>query len=310
MELLASVVLSICALTQSSACADCKGDPRRTVLCSVHLEAESSTLREQRALFAKARDAADRIASLERVAALTRAHSNAPSPIVARFLSDALRDDSLQVRRAALAALLDGQHPDETVRGVLDGWREGQKLWRVLDAKLVLSEQPIEAGKGSFALTNEELTEIPDYVLELLRGLGRVRDERSCNVLQSFLRSPLDRTPGRFFVAAAESMLQLDSRRSWEATITLLDELEDAFVDGELPRRFAGDPRTDVLAMLKAPLENATAHELAAIVELLSTYAKKRGLTPPESTESLRAADWRAWFKSARDTLPDKVTRS
>ncbi|MCC7015156.1 MAG: hypothetical protein IT454_21525 [Planctomycetes bacterium] len=307
MLVLASLGLALLLSQQTSNCPDCRNDPRRPLLCSAHLEAETTLLREQRALLARSKDIDERLAAIDKVAALTRAHANVPSPVVARFLADALRDESLAVRRSALARLLDGQHHDETVRGVLDGWKEGQKLWRVLDAKLVLSEGSTESGKAPVALTTEELSDIPDYTLALIRALGRLRDERAWNALHAYFRAPLDRTPGRFLVAAADSMLQLDSRKSCDATIALLAEIEDAFVGGQVPRRFAGDQRTDLLASLKAPLENASEHDHAEIVALLAQYATLRNLAPPESEEPLRAADWKAWLKLNRDALPEKI---
>jgi hypothetical protein len=299
-----ALCLAWCA--QDATCAECKGDARRTALCATHLESETTTLREVRAVYARSKDPEERVRALERAAGLTRAHSNAPSPIVARFLADGLDDELLAVRRTALELLLAGQHREETTRAVIDGWREAQRLWRVLDAKLVLSEAPAEAGKPPVVLTTDELSAVPEYVLALLGALGEIKDERSCSALVTFSRSELDRTPGRFLVAATDALLALDSRRSWDAAIALLGHLEDAFVDGQVPPRFA-DARGDLLASYKKPLDNATSHDHAEIVALLLRHAERRKLARPESPEPLRAGDWKVWFKAARETLPDKL---
>jgi hypothetical protein len=301
------LALALAAPARAGDCPDCKGDSRRPSLCAPHLEAERSALREQGSAYARASEPAERIAALEAVAALTREHDNAPSPLVARFLADGLKDESLFVRRRALGLLLEGQHRDETVRGVVEGWKEAQKSWRVLDAKLVLSEAPSEPGKGSVALTTEELAEVPRYVEAQIRALGALHDDRALTALATFLRSPLDRTPGRFLAAAAEALLELDSRRACETVIDLLGELESAFVEGAVPRRFGGESRLDLLATLKAPFENATTHDHAEIAAALARYAERKDIAPPSSSEPLRAADWKSWFKTARDALPDRI---
>ena len=307
MPLLAVIACAAFAFVQATNCSNCKSDPRRPLLCAAHLEDETAVLKEQRAIYKQALDPEERIAALEHVAALTSEHINAPSVNVARFLAEGLRDESLDVRRRALALIIDGQHHEEAVRAVIDAWKESQRGWRVLDAKLVLSETPAEPGKPAVALTTEELTGVPEYIEALLHALGHLRDERALTILQSFLRSPLDRTPGRFIVAASSATLALDSRRACELVIELLGALEEAFVEGAVPRRFAAAGRTDLLAALKAPLENADARDHADISAMLDAYARSRQLQPPDGAESLLAADWRSWFKLARNSLPERI---
>lgn len=301
---IAAVVLGMLALAQAAPCEECQVQARRVVLCMQHAAEEASVLREVRMALSKGGEA-ERIAALERAATLTAAHPQAASPAVARLLAGSVGDTSLRVRRRALALLCEGQNHEEAVRGVLDGWKEAQKTWRVLDAKLVLGESASAAG-SPVTLTTEELQETPDYFVDALRALGRLGDERGQTALVSFLRSPLDRTPGRFLVAASEAALELDSRRGVEGVIALLENLEEAFVEGQVPRRFESAGK-DLLSALKQPLENATEHDFAATSEALEAYSTRKGIELPRSEERLTSSDWRQWQRANKDAIPERI---
>lgn len=301
---IAAVVLAVLALAQAAPCPDCRVQAKRVTLCTLHATEETSVLRDVRAVLSKGGEA-ERIVALERAASLTAAHPQAPSPAVARLLSGSVGDASLRVRRKALALLCEGQNHEEAVRGVLDGWKEAQKTWRVLDAKLVLGEN-VSAEGDPVTLTTEELQETPDYFVDALRALGQLGDERAVTALATFLRSPLDRTPGRFLVAASEAALELDSRRGVESVIALLENLEQAFVDGQVPRRFEARGK-DLLAALKQPLENASEHDFAATSEALEAYSTRKGIELPQSEQRLTSTDWRQWQRAHKDAIPERV---
>jgi hypothetical protein len=298
--LLASIALAAEVRTAGD-CANCRVDGARTVLCAAHGEAERSTLRIQSAAYAQKTEVEARIACLEAVARLTAEHANAPSPAVARFVASGLGARAIRERRRALE-LLDGQHRDETVQGLVGGWREAQKAWRVIDAKLVLSESREE--KPTVALTSEDLVEAPEYLVELIRAVGRTRDEKLLPAVRDMLRMPLDRTPGSFVVAAAETALSMHCRKAVEGVLDLLEELETASAEGRLIQRFANS--TGLLSIYKGNLENAGESERTRIAEALARYAATRELSPPPPEQRGSVATWRAWYKTAREKIPER----
>lgn len=275
------------------------------MLCSTHADLERSTLRAQSAAYAQSSEIGDRIACLEAVAKLTEAHENAPSPGVARFLAAALGAPTMAERRRALELLLDGQHREETVQGLAAGWREAQKAWRVIDAKLVLSEARQEPSKPNVALTNEDLVEAPEYLVELIRAIGTVRDEKFLPVIREMLRAPLDRTPAPFVVAGAETALAMHCRRATEGVLDLLDELESATAEGRLGKRF-GAGGSGLLLIYKSTLENAGVDEQRKIVDALVRYSEARGIPVPAEGERDTSAAWRTWYRTARERIPDR----
>ncbi len=292
------------ALATAEVCAQCRVEPRRTVLCGAHLEEELTTLREERSVLARSKDSRERMAALQRIAALTAGHTNAPSASVARILADSLHDESLSVRRRALALLVDGQHRDETIKGVLDGWRAAQRSWRDFDARVSLLAN--ELNKGSATMNRQDIEEWPLYIEALLAALGEVHDERAYKELLGVLKWPTDRTPGRFFVAAARAALAVESRKGVESVLEFALALEADFAAGRVPARFAAGPSL-FGAMLRS-LDNAVAHDLEDVFESLVKFARHKKTAAPPDPVLGAASAWRAWFKAAKDQFTERMT--
>jgi len=293
------------ALACGDVCAQCRVDPRRTLLCAPHLEDELTTLREERSVMARSKSTDDRLAALQRVAALTAAHANAPSPNVARFLADGLYDDSLDVRRRALALLLDGQHRDETIRGVLDGWKVAQRSWKELEGRI--SALAAELQKGGSSVSNLDLAQWPTYLEALLAALGEVHDERAYKELLNVLKWPVDRTPGRFFVAAARSALTVESRKGVESVLEFALTLEGELAAGRAAPRFGASG--SLLGAMMRPLDNATVHDVEDVLHALGAFAQRKHTAPVPEPALGSAAAWRAWFKAAKDQFTERMTQ-
>jgi len=302
--LFASLIALASILIDGSPCPECRVDPRRTLLCATHLDEEATSLREERSIMARSKDRDERIAALERVAALTQSHTNAPSPNVARFLADGLHDDSLTVRRRALALLLDGQHHDETVKGVIDGWRATQRAWKELDAQLSTSLG--EGAKGASTMTRQELEELPHYMVASIAALGAVQDERAYRDVLNVFKWPTEHTPGRFYVAAARAALSLESRKGVETVLEFCLQAEADLLDAKLAPRFG--PSGGLLSALMRPLDNVEATDIEEMLDLLAAFARHRKCpeTPAKALNS--AAEWRVWFKESRDRFAERPT--
>jgi hypothetical protein len=302
--LLAHLFAAALTLVASETCALCRAEPRRTQLCAAHLGEEQVALREERSIMARSKERDERVGALERVARLTDAHSNAPSPSVARFLADGLHDDTLSVRRRALRLLVDGQHREETVKGVLDGWKAAQRAWKEIDARLVVMST--DGAKGSSTMTRQELEDWPAYLEELLAALGALGDERAHRELLAVLKWPLDRTPGRFYVAAARAALQVESRKGIETVLEFALALEAELAAGRVPRRFAADG--GLLSALLPALDNAQLRQVEDLLGALAHFAARKNVAAPPTPALGAAAQWRAWFKTAKDQFAERLT--
>jgi len=300
---LRSLCILTLALPAGDACTQCRVDSRRTTLCATHLEEETSTLREERSVMARSAEASERVSALERVARLTGAHTNAPSPNVARFLADGLHDASLDVRRRALALLVDGQQRDETVRGLIDGWRAALKLWKDVDARL--AQLAAESAKQSASLDLQQVSDATIYLESLLDALGAVHDERAYRELLNVFKWPLERTPGRFYVAAARAALEVESRKGVECVLEFALTLENELAERRVAPRFSA--KDGLAASLARPLDNATTAHVEATLEALALFAERRKLGAPAPKVG-SASQWRAWFKGAKEQLTERMT--
>lgn len=297
-------VVSALSVFGGDPCAQCRVDPRRTVLCSAHLEEELATLREERSIMARSKDTTERVAALQRVANLTSAHTNAPSPNVARFLADGLYDDALPVRKRALQLLIDGQHRDETIKGVIDGWKAALRAWRDVEGRIATLTGDVQ--KSGSIMSRQELEDWPAYVEALIAALGDVRDERAYRELLNVLKWPFDRTPGRFYLCAARTALTVESRKGVEAVLDCALALEAELSAGRVPPRFG--PSSGLLGAMMKPLDNANSHDVEEMLEALVEFAKRKKIAAtPEPKLGLGAA-WRSWFKSAKDQFTERMT--
>lgn len=301
--LLRALSLLVLALPVGDACTQCRVDARRTSLCAAHLDEETSTLREERSVMARSSVASERTSALERVARLTSAHTNAPSPNVARFLADGLHDSSLDVRRRALALLVDGQHREETVRGLIDGWRAALRLWKDVDTRL--AQLAAEAPKQAATFDLQQVSDTTAYLEALLAALGEVHDERAYRELLNVFKWPLERTPGRFYVAATHAVLAVESRKGVECVLEFALTLESELAAQRVAPRFAA--KEGLAASLARPLDNATSAHVEATLEALAHFAERRKLGAP-APKLGSAAQWRTWFKGAKDQLTERMT--
>jgi hypothetical protein len=302
--MLALLAIAALLLAQGKDCAACRVDPRRAILCAAHTEAEWSTLREARAAL-HSKEAAERIRALERVAALTQEHQNAPSVQVARFLADGLSDPSLEVRTRALELIVDGQHKKEAAKGVVRGLDEALRTWRELDVRLTETDADPGRSRTNVAVTVHELLQVPAYVEAVLSALSAMRDERALIALVDFVQEPIDRTPGRFLAAGCEALLALDTRKGTEVVVDVLIELDALLSGAGVARRFG--PREGAPSLIdkyKSRLENADAETHEAIRHALEDYARGKAVAPPEGCDVGRCGAWREWLKAARDSLP------
>lgn len=303
MRLLLWIVAAL-SLLSGDPCAQCRVDPRRTVLCAAHLEEELATLREERSIMARSKDSTERIGALQRVAHLTATHTNAPSPNVARFLADGLYDDALPVRKRALELLLDGQHRDETIKGVVDGWKAALRSWKDVESRIGALAGELQ--RSSSLMSRQELEEWPAYVEALIAALGDVHDERAYKEVLNVLKWPSDRTPGRFYLAAARTALTVESRRGVEAVLDCALALEAELTAGRLPPRFG--PSTGLLGSMMKPLDNATGHDVEEVLEALADFARRKKVAATPDPRLGLSAVWRAWFKSAKDQFTERMT--
>ena len=119
-----TTALALLALWTPSECGACSVRAEKVALCADHTREEQIVLKRERRNFEKATTDAEKVAALRAIAALTEAHTNAPSPAVPKFLAMGLADPSDVVGAEALALFAPPQNPQAALDVLLDTRRE------------------------------------------------------------------------------------------------------------------------------------------------------------------------------------------
>jgi|GEM_PF-3510141 len=293
-------------------CIECSMEKGRVSLCPPHRNEEASVLREAKKGFASKSTLARRDA-MKAAAQLTDAHANAPSPKVASLLCEGLTDESMKVRELALGHLLEGQHPETTVRGLLEATDDMLDRWKELhrDAVKYLAAQA--KGKPIDTLEMESMkvyVEVPATCSQLLAAMGRTNDDRCAAKLVKVLEAEFDELPGPFFVAAAGAAIELGSAQSVEAVAEFLARLGEALENGKIEPLY---PESQVMtlgrAALTLPAPAASSIDFYAVAHTLEAAAKDRGLDTGPGWNLAEAEAWESWFEANADTFPVKLGR-
>ncbi len=233
---LAPLLALVPALAPARAADDC-GDCGARGPCRPHAEADEAAIERLRPEL-EAPEVERRLDALAEVAALTGEHANAPGEAVAEALAAALEDDALRVREEAVRLLVDGQHPERTVRALVDVMKDFQRNMWTLVAWLTGPD----GERGTIA-------EAMDYLETVGDVAGGVRDDRVAKELADLLLAYPEEMRGQpVAMAATGSLLRLGTRDAVRAVIRQLrpwsddgrslaihEALEEFAEDRELP---------------------------------------------------------------------------
>lgn len=192
-------------------CDACQSDPE-VVLCEAHLARETEVLKAQRRELERLSEER-RITAMEAIAALTQAHSNAPSPTVARVLGSMLVVESTLVRTRAAELLADGQHQRTTLEmmtAAVDPLvRDLQKQTeRYLELEAVVTKEGTKKkGKEATLDDLQEKLDALDEAMALDEKLGAMNETRGA-FARCLATIPDDRS-----IAALEKLLLPDELR-------------------------------------------------------------------------------------------------
>jgi hypothetical protein len=203
--LLASFVASIAVTCLFDECKSCKPDD----LCGVHQEAEQKALKELRGKL-QSKDVAQREKALAEVAALTKAHENAPSRGVADTLAIALDDESFGIRAKAANFLVDGQHPDAAVKALTKALDDVREEF----SKIGRRAQERGGGEHSILSGDGKL-----YVDAVVGGLAKLPDDRSVEALCNLLKQLPADAPSEAVLPVARALEQLGAREGIQTIV-------------------------------------------------------------------------------------------
>jgi hypothetical protein len=197
------------------------------------------------------------------------------SKLVARTLDDALDDDSLDVRAAALSALAWGRHVETAIEALGDELKELRKLAEKLSTRPGLEER-------------QELQRAATLYSAGCAALGRHADDRAVDALLDEVRKlRFNGATGNAYALmvrpAADGLLALGSREAVEAVVK-----QTATYSGSVINR--GGARV-------------TAQRLH---QSLAAFSEGQGIAPPQFSDAYDQ-DWRKWLQEHEDEFPKKL---
>jgi hypothetical protein len=214
---------------------DC-GQCSATALCPVHVAAQAAAIKDLKPQL-RAKDAKDRLATIQKLAQISAEHPTIPSSEASELIAGALEDDSYEVRTEA-ARLLGGElHPDVAVRSLvaaIDGVRSdlgklghgrgggGGGGGNGGSGGGGNGGPDGDDGKGTDGKAAEQRKlreEMTKYAQTVIEGLGKLPDDRCVEALSDLILQLTRRNGGELIVPAAQSLVQLDARKGIESVI-------------------------------------------------------------------------------------------
>ena len=286
-------VLLLMVLARPDRCEVCAVRDQVAVLCPPHAAEEREVLsRETKRL--RSKDEAERLAALEAIAALTRAHENAPSSRVVTTLALGLRSATPAVRSRSAELLGPPQHATEAMRVLLDAlgdvdreiakaWKEALKAIEKMNGRDVtkmnakqLKKLAKESGDAGGLLAGMLESQATKTVL--VTRLAAFRDDR---VVAAIVRSEETSVSDE----GAFTLLALESRGAIEAVLDHLGRWEVTPVRDSEEARQNHEKRGQVLK------------------EGLAMLAGRRGLPVPEVSQGAHLA-WSNWWREHVASFP------
>jgi hypothetical protein len=301
--------LLVAAVFSLETCANCTTTARDAKLCEPHAFAERALLdREAPGLKTKEPDAA--IASLEAIAALTPAHSNAPSARVVQALAAAYEHQSLRVRRRAAELTGPPQHPqaglDALSRALADTEKQAKKLGnevKSLDNQLSgkLTDKRRATLTEERKACGERSSELVQWRKALMAQLTKYPDDRAVDAI-------LASTHRNLLLNSDVELVRLGSKKAIRGLIESIDKGDEnmAKVEEEFAERQAARKG---LTTVGSALEEMTVERMRASLvdarrELKAAFAE-RGLVPPTPEDG--STTWKKWIEENMDAFPDRL---
>jgi hypothetical protein len=278
-------------------------------LCEPHAAAEQAAFTEEGRLLVS-KHAVERMKALNALAALTEAHTNAPSARVAKRIASALDDGDMEVRTYALGLLCRPQHARASLDALVDALARTKReqdtltadcgsLWGRLLAK---SSEKGRAELGvEFWACIERREALGRWRLALLDRLATFPDDRAVEAI-------LEHTHRNLLLGGDEALVQLGSRKAIRALIESFEgcdrNLDVARKKVEAWKAGYRGWRTHGSALSEEALGNLHERYVRVREGLVTRFAEHGLIAPPAMADT---AVWCAWIEKNLDVFPERL---
>lgn len=294
-------------MTVLDTCPACLVREKEVVLCAPHA-AEDREVVTRELKRVRSKNEEEQIAALEAIAALTRAHQNAPSPRVVKALAVGLDQDSLVVQATAGSLLGPPQHALDALDLLLDRLdRADRELAKILAEQRRLREkvpqpEPIRAPYGSKQYWDELGEQLQRGTKESLKLSAVLSRAHAAVGLKSILVLALAEFPDDRAVAAVLRSEELLATDAGTVSLFALGSRPAVATALAAAARWHAEP---VPEDEKAREHRATRARF--FQQALEELAQERGLLPCPVASELPLTEWQAWLERHRAALPESL---
>jgi hypothetical protein len=285
--------------------------PPRSQLCAEHEQEERIELSEAKREFkGKGKGESDRVRALRRVAKITKEHPNCPSRAVVKFLAKGLGDDSFKVRNKSIEFLLEGQHPDETVRVLVAELERARKVLNKLQPAIKASAKL----RGKFSKKStaafdkiRDLPALTSYTMNLVAALGALPDRRCEDALLKSLKVSFRKAPALIQVATAGSLVQFDSMEALMAVADFQERLASDLKREKIMRRYPVGQQLTVLDAWLGFDRELREEDFDLVAMALVKAVEGKGLKGCPGPGQRDAGEWKAWLVKNKNSYPAQL---
>jgi len=328
-----AALLLVLATSPVEVCAECSPGTVRAELCAPHARAERKGIKACRNA-QRSKSPEYRLEALRELAALTEAHSNAPSPALARALAEGLDSDFVAVRTETVALLGQGQHPEVALvelAAAAHAWGERAsdmlaeqvelqvEQMRVLAANLEGLTDPKEQRKQSKAALARERKQAEErkarmdrlsveqeqmrvYREALAAGLGGFWDDRAAAALTELLQPE---GPWADSLTAARGLARFGTLETTRTLVEALGRCEQRLRDLRIKVR-SGEAAGRVAEYLTRMVDTTVAYR-EYLHELLLTVSDDRSIDETPALLPVVHAEWERWLEEHRERFPREL---
>jgi hypothetical protein len=286
---------SVASTAMAEVCAGCRIESSKTILCDPHTKDQAAVLAAP-----VSGQPAERIATLQEIARLARAHENAPSPNAARAIAKSLKDPDDDVRAEAVKLLSQGQHRRVSRDALSDSLRQHLKMLREKRKdlrKVDLGKVPLpteERDAKRHAKFMEGFERIQELLREIVAGLESIP-----TLVEALARHPCVDTL-RDLTGALDYVTREDIFVTPELSVAVLS-IDHVDAGGAVIQALAvWEPH--VARMDEKPFKEGQ-EELRKVHDALVQYASAHGITEVPTWSRLVSKDWTSWLARNRAAL-------
>lgn len=295
-------------LVSFESCSACSTSGRNVELCVVHA-AEEIAVEEELAAFEReggrlaTKDPAGYVVVLDKLAALTEGHTNAPSERVVRLIAAGLEHESFEVRTHVAGLLGRPQHAQASLKALVTALAKIKPELATLQTKIdALIKKWLKSDQGNLDEAKAcaaRRTALTHWRHALIERISTFPDNEAVDAI-------LAHTDRNLLTGDEGALVRLGNRKAMRSLIdSFLACDRDMAEVAENAERLYPRAQTTLRQALALHLVEDKQTAFSKARAELETLLAERGMTPPHAFAN--TADWIKWIEENIQAFPERL---